>query len=275
MFTFYQESMQNAADERLMMEKNIRKAIKNNELKVYYQPQFAHSGEIVGAEALLRWEHPEKGIISAADFIPVAEETGLIVEISVWMLQQACQQIKTMDENEIKVPQIAINISPKQFHQPDFVNIISRIVRDAGLKHNRIVLEIPEGIFLKYIDESVEKINMLKQRGFKLSIDDFGTGFSSLTYLKKLPFDQIKIDKSFVLDFLHNTNDAAIVKAIIMMARGLGLDMVAEGVETEKHLEVLSSYGCYYYQGYYFSKPLPADEFEEFLFNHCTALIMP
>ena len=275
MFMFYQESMQKAADERLTMEKNLRKAIKNKELMVYYQPQLAQNGEIVGAEALLRWAHPEKGIIAAAEIIPVAEETGLIINISLWILQQACQQLIIMDEKGIILPAMAINISPKQFHQSDFVDEISRVVKIAGVENNRIVLEIPERIFLKNIDEAVEKINRLKQCGFKLSIDDFGTGYSSLTYLKKLPFDQIKIDQTFVLDLLHSANDAAIVKAIIMMANGLGLDLIAEGVETEEHLDYLYSYGCSHYQGFYFSKPLPADEFRDFFFKHCIAQVMP
>ena len=274
-YRFYNDSMQEIADARLIMEKNLRRVIEKNQLTLFYQPQFANNGEIVGAEALIRWLHPEQGMIPPGEFIPVAEETGLIVEIGLWVIQEACRQLKEWDNNGLTIPHIAVNISPLQFHQAGFTKVVESAVSESGIEPGRIMLEITEGVFLKNINEAIKKMEELKGYGFNFSIDDFGTGYSSLTYLKRLPFDQLKIDQSFIRDLDIDNNDAAIVKAIIVMAKGLGLDLIAEGVETYQHLGFLYSHGCFYYQGYYFSKPLPADEFQQFFYSHSTTLALP
>jgi diguanylate cyclase (GGDEF)-like protein/PAS domain S-box-containing protein len=266
-YRFYQGSMQEQADARLIIEKNLRKAIEKNELTMYYQPQSSFTGEIVGAEALIRWNQTEQGMISPAEFIPVAEETGLIIEIGCWVINAVCLQIHSWDLQGIVVQHIAVNISPKQFHQADFVSMVIKIIEDYDISPCRILLEITEGVFLKNIDEAIRKMNTLREYGFNFSIDDFGTGYSSLSYLKRLPFDQLKIDQSFTNDMMTNPQGAAIVQAIIVMAESLGLNLIAEGVETNKQLNSLSDYGCHFFQGYYFSKPLPPEQFTEYFFN--------
>jgi diguanylate cyclase (GGDEF)-like protein/PAS domain S-box-containing protein len=266
-YRFYQSSMQEQADARLIMEKNLRKAIEKNELSMYYQPQSSFTGEIVGAEALIRWNQTEQGMISPADFIPVAEETGLIIDIGCWVINAVCLQIHSWDLQGVVVQHIAVNISPKQFHQADFVSVVIKIIEDYDINPCRILLEITEGVFLKNIDEAIRKMNTLREYGFNFSIDDFGTGYSSLSYLKRLPFDQLKIDQSFTNDMMTNPQGAAIVQAIIVMAESLGLNLIAEGVETNKQLNSLSDYGCHFFQGYYFSKPLPPEQFIEYFFN--------
>jgi EAL domain-containing protein (putative c-di-GMP-specific phosphodiesterase class I) len=228
---------------------------------MHYQPQSSFTGEIIGAEALIRWYQPEQGMISPAQFIPVAEETGMIIEIGSWILNTVCQQINEWAAQGIAVPHIAVNISPKQFHQADFVSVVIKTIEDNNIKPSQILLEITEGVFLKNIEEAINKMQTLREYGFSFSIDDFGTGYSSLSYLKRLPFDQLKIDQSFTNDLMNNTQGAAIVQAIIVMATGLSLNLIAEGVETNKQLNCLSDYGCLFFQGYYFSKPLTAEQF--------------
>jgi len=267
-FQFYQQSMQEAADTRLHLERHLRNAIANNELSLHYQPQLSASNEIVGAEALLRWHNEELGHVSPVDFIPIAEETGMIVPIGQWVILAVCEQIKVWEKQGIEIPHIAINISAKQFHQNDFVSNLIYMVYEHNLLPNQILLEITEGVFLGNLEEAIDKMNALKENGFSFSIDDFGTGYSSLTYLKRLPFDQLKIDQSFVRGLIDNQADAAIVKAIVVMAKSMGLNLIAEGVETDKHLACLSGYGCHYYQGYYFSKPLTAEKLVEYIKSH-------
>lgn len=266
-YRFYQQRMQELADARLTLEKNLRKAIEKDELSVRYQPQSSFTGEIIGAEALIRWCHSKQGMISPSEFIPIAEETGLIIEIGSWVIENVCQQINEWDLMGIVVPHIAVNISPKQFHQADFVSVVIRIIESHKIKPNRVLLEITEGVFLKNIEEAIIKMNVLRKYGFSFSIDDFGTGYSSLSYLKRLPFDQLKIDQSFTNDLINNPHSAAIVQAIIVMAEGLGLSLIAEGVETNKQLNCLSDYGCHFFQGYYFSKPLLPEPFADYFLN--------
>ncbi len=265
-YRFYQHRMQEQADARLTLEKNLRRAIEKQELSVHYQPQSSLTGKIIGAEALIRWHQPELGMIAPIEFIAIAEETGLIVEIGCWIIQAVCQQMNKWDLQGMFVPHIAINISPKQFHQADFVSVVIRIIAAHQIKPNRILLEITEGVFLKNIEEAISKMNVLKMYGFSFSIDDFGTGYSSLSYLKRLPFDQLKIDQSFTNDLINNSSGAAIVQAIIVMAEGLGLNLIAEGVETHQQLNCLSDYGCHFFQGYYFSKALPPDQFVDYFY---------
>jgi diguanylate cyclase (GGDEF)-like protein/PAS domain S-box-containing protein len=267
-FRFYHENMQKVVDVRLMLEKNLRIAIDKKELSLHYQPQLSLAGAIIGAEALIRWSHPTLGMISPTEFIPIAENTGLIVGIGNWIMQTVCDHIKEWQQHNVIIPHISINISPRQFHQADFVSIVAKIITDNKIQPAMILLEITEGVFLKNIDEAIDKMNALKQKGFRFSIDDFGTGYSSLAYLKRLPFDELKIDKSFIRDLIDDPSDAAIVKAIIVMAEGLGLDLIAEGVETSKQLAFLSDYGCRYFQGYYLSKPLSSNQFEAYFLDH-------
>jgi diguanylate cyclase (GGDEF)-like protein/PAS domain S-box-containing protein len=267
-FRFYQQSMQDVADARLQIEKNLRTAIANSEFAVHYQPQLSASNEIVGAEALIRWQNSELGFVSPVDFIPIAEETGQIISIGQWVIESVCEQIKLWEKQGVFIPHIAINISAKQFHQADFVSTLIHTLYEQDVKPDKIMLEITEGVFLGNLEEAIDKMNVLKQNGFNFSIDDFGTGYSSLTYLKRLPFDQLKIDQSFVRGLVDDKTDAAIVKAIVVMAKSMNLNLIAEGVETDQHLAYLSGYGCHYYQGYFFSKPLTAEKTSEYIKNH-------
>jgi diguanylate cyclase (GGDEF)-like protein/PAS domain S-box-containing protein len=267
-YRFYQQGMQEQVDARLVLEKDLRKALEKGEFSLHYQPQMSFTGEIIGAEALIRWQQSKQGMISPAAFIPIAEETGLIVEIGQWVIDSVCRQIKDWDAQDIIVPHIAVNISPKQFHQADFVSVILKTLEQHTVEPNRIILEITEGVFIQNLEEAIGKMSALREYNFSFSIDDFGTGYSSLSYLKRLPFNQLKIDQSFTKDLLNDTHGAAIVQAIIVMAEGLNLDLIAEGVETNKQLNRLADYGCYHFQGYYFSKPLPAQQFVNYFLSY-------
>jgi len=264
-FRFYQHSMQEAADSRLLIEKYLRVAISKNEICLHYQPQLSDENKLIGAEALIRWQHPELGMISPVEFIPIAEESGLIIPVGQWIIETVCEQIKSWDQQKLYVPHVAINISAKQFHQADFVSMLIHTAFEYQVQPGRVMLEITEGVFLGNLEEAIDKMNALKQSGFTFSIDDFGTGYSSLTYLKRLPFDQLKIDQAFVRGLINNATDAAIVKAIVVMAQSMNLDLIAEGVETVEHLTHLSDFGCHNYQGYYFSKPLAAEQLSEYI----------
>jgi EAL domain-containing protein (putative c-di-GMP-specific phosphodiesterase class I) len=263
-YRFYQERMQEQADARLTLEKNLRKAIRKGELNVHYQPQSSFTGEVIGAEALMRWYQSGQGMIPPNTFIPIAEETGFIIDIGNWIIEAVCLQINEWDARGIVVPHIAINISPKQFHQADFASMVIKILESHHIKPARVLLEITEGVFLKNLDEAIDKMNVLREYGFSFSIDDFGTGYSSLSYLKRLPFDQLKIDQSFTNELMSDSRNAAIVHAIIVMAGGLGLNLIAEGVETNKQLNCLFDHGCHFFQGYYFSKALSAEQFIDY-----------
>ncbi len=267
-YRFYQQSMQKVADTRLKIEKCLRGAIAKNELSLHYQPQFSKENKIIGAEALIRWDNNDLGSVSPEEFIPLAEETGLIIPIDQWVINEVCKQINLWEEKNINIPCVAINISAKQFHQADFVSILSQTLYANGVLPERIILEINEVVFLDCLDEVKDKMEVLKKNGFSFAIDDFGIGYSSLTYLKQLPFDQLKIDHALICGLVKRPEDTGVVKAIIVMARGLGLKLIAEGVESGRHLAQLSRYGCHLYQGYYFSKPLPAEKFSEYVRQH-------
>lgn len=264
-FRFYQQSIQEAADTKLQIERNLRIAISKNELSLHYQPQISNHNKLVGVEALIRWTNPDLGSISPVEFIPIAEESGLIVPIGQWIIEEVCIQINKWEQQGIDIPHVAINISAKQFHHVDFVSMLVHTVFENMISPERIILEITESVFLGELEEVIDKMNALKEKGFSFSVDDFGTGYSSLTYLKRLPFDQLKIDQAFVRDMVNQPSDVAIVKAIIIMAKGLGLNLIAEGVETDEHLAYLSNFGCNNYQGYYFSRPLTADKLSEYV----------
>ena len=270
---FFNPDMQDHVEGQLQLERSLRAALASQEFSLNYQPLFNDRNEIVSAEALIRWQHPQRGLISPGEFIPMAEETGLILPIGEWVLRETCRQIKrwetsSSDRNEFSLPLIAVNVSPKQFRQPDFVAQVKDILDEFQLNPDRLVLELTEGIVIADVDDTVNKMNKLKSTGIQFAIDDFGTGYSSLAYLKRLPIDVLKIDQSFVRDITTNNSNSSIVEAIISMARHLGLNVTAEGVETSNELDVLRSHKCTVFQGYYFSKPLAAKEFAEFCKNH-------
>ncbi len=267
---FYLPSMQQTAKLRLDIENELREALNRNEMELYFQPQLQADGRLVGAETLLRWNHPQRGMVSPAEFIPVAEETGTILVLGEWVLRAACLQLKSwMDaadpDSAHRFPNLAINVSPKQFRQQDFFQRVLHIIKQTGVDPNYVELELTEGMLIENIEDTAAKMEQLSDLGVRLSIDDFGTGYSSLHYLTRLHLDRIKIDQSFVRDVPAVSRSAVIVETIIIMARNLGLDVIAEGVETESQLNFLRENGCYTYQGFYFSKPLPCDKFLRYL----------
>lgn len=257
---FYNPDMQLEADNRLLLEKELRTAITDNQFEMYYQPLVDYNGSVIGAEALIRWIHPFRGIVSPTEFIPIVEETGLILELGNWILYTVCKFCITSN-----ISHIAVNISPMQFRQVDFIENTTRILKETGVNPEYLVFELTEGIVIENIEDTINKMNSLKKMGIRISIDDFGTGYSSLAYLKQLPIDQLKINNEFVRDINTDPNDAIIVDTIISMAKHLGLDVVAEGVETDSQLQFLDEKGCQIFQGYYFSVPLPKGKFINYL----------
>lgn len=261
----FHASMQKAASERLRLESGLRMAIARREFSLHYQPQIdSRDLRIVGAEALLRWEHPTLGPQSPASFIRVLEDSGLIVEVGHWVIEEACRTCaRLLAEGRIDVQafSLSVNISPRQFRQNDFVERVLGSLHKAGLPASLLKLEITEGIVIQQLDDTIARMLRLRQAGVRFAMDDFGTGYSSLTYLKRLPVDSLKIDQSFVRDAPNDSNDAEIVRAIIAMGHSLGLELVAEGVETPQQLALLEEQGCHLYQGYLFSRPVPLDDF--------------
>lgn len=265
----FRTTMQDAASARLRLENDLRLALARGEFELHFQPQVdACDGKVVGAEALLRWQHPQLGPQSPAQFIQVLEESGLIVEVGGWVLAEACHFCsRLMADGLIDGERfsLCVNISPRQFRQHDFVDRVASSLRNSQLPNAMLKLEITEGIVIQNIDDTVGKMLRLKKHGVSFAMDDFGTGYSSLTYLKRLPVDMLKIDQSFVRDATHDPNDAEIIRAIVAMARSLGLALIAEGVEQQDQLDFLQAQGCHLYQGYLFSKPLPQEAFRELL----------
>ncbi|GEM_PF-994860 len=265
---FYRSDMQAAADVRLRLEKDLRRAIKQDQLEPFYQPQIDRQGNCIGLEVLLRWEHVEWGMVSPAEFIPIAEETGLILPMGAWVLRKSCQQVKQwQDQGLFCQPDqhFSVNVSPRQFAQDDFIEQVMAVLEEAKLDPSRLFIEVTESMVIDGVDEVIGKMEKLKKQGVRFSMDDFGTGYSSLSYLKRLPLDQIKIDRSFVLDIAHDANDRAIIDVILAVAERLQLDVVAEGVETEEQLNYLTENGCGIFQGYYFGKPMSAADFEKWI----------
>ena len=258
--SFYNPDMQRQAERRLLLEKQLRLGIAREEFETYLQIQVDVCGTPVGAEALLRWNHPEQGLITPEDFIPTAEETGLILELGKVSLADACRYSRRYD-----IGRIAVNISPLQFRQADFIETVTKILEQTNGKPDALMVEVTEGIVIERIDDTIEKMKALKDMGITISIDDFGTGYSSLAYLKQLPLDQLKICNEFVRDIATDPNDAVIVETIISMASHLGLEVVAEGVETQAQITFLRDRGCLVFQGYHFSIPLHETQFEAYL----------
>ncbi|MEC9482084.1 MAG: EAL domain-containing protein [Halomonas sp.] len=258
----YQPSMQDAVERRLSLESDLRHAIETDRLQLHYQPQVESDGRIMGVEALLRWPHETHGFISPGEFIPLAEESGLIADLGDWVLGEACRCLQRFDAGCL--PRLSVNISPRHFAQSDFVERIQATVVDFGVAPERLLLELTEGVLIDHLQDAIAKMQALKRIGVGLAIDDFGTGYSSLSYLKRLPLDELKIDRSFVQD-LDDDADAAIVQAIIAVSRHLQLSVVAEGVETTAQLERLQASGCRLFQGYYFHRPMPAEALAQVL----------
>jgi len=261
-YQFFTPEMNVRAYARLAFESNLRRALERDELILHYQPQVdLRSGRIVGAEALMRWRHPELGLVSPGEFVPVMEETGLIVPAGEWVIRTACEQARAWQEEGLPV-RVAVNLSAQQLRRQDFTASVSRALWATGLDPSLLELEITEGILMEQAEVSGFKLEHLKSdKGLQVSIDDFGTGYSSLAYLKRFPLDLLKIDRSFVRDTAEDPDDAAIVSAIISLAHSLRLKVLAEGVETEEQLAYLREQGCDRMQGFLFSKPVPADAF--------------
>jgi diguanylate cyclase (GGDEF)-like protein/PAS domain S-box-containing protein len=258
---FFSPSMQAAIDSRIAMETALRRGLAKQEFRVHYQPQVDQDGRLVGAEALVRWQTPDQGLMSPALFIPLAEETGLIVELGHWVLETACAQIKAWKASPAtRHLHVSVNVSARQFRQSDFAERIRQCLDESGADPTRLMLEITEGVVLEDIDSVIDRMREIDRLGVHFSLDDFGTGYSSLSYLKRLPLAQIKIDASFVRDIPGDANDAAIVRAILAMSRSLGLHVIAEGVETESQRGFLLASGCQAYQGYLFGRPMPIED---------------
>ncbi|OIR10765.1 cyclic di-GMP phosphodiesterase Gmr [mine drainage metagenome] len=260
---FYDPVMQAAVEARAELEEDLRHALELRQLLLFYQIQMDNRNHPIGAEVLLRWQHPGRGLISPAQFIPLAEETGLIIPVGLWVLQTACAQLKTWQGDErARNLTLAVNVSAKQFRHPDFVVQVQRTLAESGAKPGLLKLELTESIVLEDVEDAIAKMRELKEAGVSFSMDDFGTGYSSLQYLKRLPLDQIKIDQSFVRDIVTDSNGAAIVQTIIAMGEMLGLNVIAEGVETEAQREFLDLRGCHAFQGFLYGRPAPLQDFE-------------
>ena len=268
---FFDPVLQQATETHSALESDLRKALLEQQLHLYYQIQIDCDYLPLGAEALIRWQHPERGMISPIQFIPLAEESSLILDIGHWVLDTACQQISAWSQKELtKGLFLAVNISAHQFMMPDFVNSVKTIVRKYNINPSSLKLELTESVVLDDINDIIAKMDALRAFGVRLSLDDFGTGYSSLTYLKRLPINQLKIDQSFVRDIASDPNDAVMIQTIIQMAKNFDLNVIAEGVETEEQFELLKKQGCMAFQGYLFSKPVPIDQFEQLLLPvHC------
>ena len=265
-FQFYAPEMNDKAQYRLSLEYGLRKAIEREEFLVYYQPKVdLKTGQIIGMEALVRWLHPEYGLVSPADFIPLAEDTGLIIALGDWVLLKSCEQNVVWQEMGFDPLHLAVNLSGRQFQQEDLLSTIQKILLQSGMSAKWLELELTESIIMHDPESAQKTLKQIKEMGISLSIDDFGTGYSSLAYLKKFPLDVLKIDQSFVRDICNNNDDAAIVVAIIEMAHSLQLSVIAEGVSELDQLKYLTEHDCDMMQGFYFSKPVPASEFTALL----------
>ena len=258
--------MQAAVNVRAALEVDLRRAIDERQFILHIQPQLDAANRVIGGEALLRWQHPTRGLVGPNDFIRVAEETGLIIPIGQWVLETVCRQIAAWSTRpELAQLSLALNVSARQFHNANFIFHVISALEDTGAAPQRLKLELTESLLLDDVEDVIAKMNMLKELGTGFSLDDFGTGYSSLSYLKRLPLDQLKIDQSFVRDVLTDANDASIARTIVVLAQNLGLSVIAEGVETEGQRDFLIDNGCQAFQGYLFSRPLPLAEFEAYV----------
>ena len=265
-YQFYTTDMNSKALEQLKLENNLRRAIERGEFEVFYQPKInLEYSQICGMEALVRWRHPDLGLISPAEFIPLAEETGLIIPLGEWVLTTACRQNKSWQDEGFAPLRVSVNVSTRQFQQQNFSEIVTNIIGNTRLDPRYLELEITESVIMQDMEFTEKTLSKLRDLGVEITIDDFGTGYSSLGYLKRLPVDVLKIDRSFIKDLAFNAEDAALVKAIITLAHNLRMKVIVEGVETKEQLQILELLECDEWQGFLYSKPLPAEDFKELL----------
>jgi EAL domain-containing protein (putative c-di-GMP-specific phosphodiesterase class I) len=264
-FQFFTQDMNARAFAVLSLETSLRRAVEKQEFLLHYQPQLNSAGQVVGVEALVRWQHPEMGLVFPGQFIAIAEERGLIVAIGEWVLREACRQNRAWHDAGLMAVPVGVNVSALQFRQPDFPDKIAGVLRDTGLAPEFLELEITESVIMHGAENAIATLRRLKSMGVKLSIDDFGTGYSSLSYLKQFPIDRLKLDQSFVRGLPGNPDDLAISSAVLGMAKALNLKVIAEGVESEAQMNFLFSRDCDEVQGYFFTKPLPAGDVEHFI----------
>jgi len=259
---FFDPAMQSMVAERTELESDLRAGLQRGELMLYYQPVVDADRRVVGAEALLRWRHPVRGMVSPMQFVPLAEQTGLIIPLGEWVLQTACAQLAAWAHSPDSAHlTLAVNVSARQFRSPEFVVQVQNAIQQNGADPKLLKLELTESLLLTDSQEAIMKMTALRTLGVRFALDDFGTGYSSLSYLKMLPLQQLKIDQSFVRDVLTDVNDAAIASTVLALGRSLGFDVVAEGVETEGQRQFLLNQGCVFFQGYLFGRPVPVTEF--------------
>ena len=261
-FSFYDPEMNLRVQETLELETDLRQALDREEFLLHYQPKVdLASGAVIGCEALVRWRHPRRGLVPPNDFIPLAEETGLIVPLGAWVLREACRQARRWKEAGLPPVSVAVNLSARQFRQGDLPELVADVLAETGLDPHLLDLELTESMVMDNPVKAGRAMLDLKKLGVSLSLDDFGTGYSSLNYLRRFPVDCLKIDRSFIRDVVDDPSGASVVTSVISIAHNLGMAAVAEGVENEDQLRFLASCGCDTYQGYFFSKPIPAEEF--------------
>jgi EAL domain-containing protein (putative c-di-GMP-specific phosphodiesterase class I) len=269
---FHHADMAQAAHRRLNLEHGLRRALDNTELEVWYQPQFElASNRLVGAEALVRWRDPKQGLIPPNHFIPLAEETGLILPLGEWVLRQACRDARRWQDLGLDCGRLSVNVAGPQIERGDYFAIVEQALAECGLAPQRLALEITESFLLRNAEQAMAVVAKLHERGIQVAIDDFGTGYSSLSYLKFLSVSKLKIDRQFVRDLPDDKDDAAITRAVIALGHSLGFQIVAEGVENEAQREFLRGEGCEEAQGFFYSPPLPAPQFEQFLAKQAKA----
>lgn len=267
---FFDPEMQAMVTERAALEADVRRAMQENQILLHYQPQVDCNGRMTGVEALVRWQHPRRGMVMPGDFVSLAEDIGLILPIGLWVLETACAQLAAWSAKaETAHLTMSVNVSARQLLHPNFVDQVLAALDHSGASPSLLKLELTESLLVDNVEDTIIKMTALKSRGIRFSLDDFGTGYSSLSYLKRLPLDQLKIDQSFVCDVLNDPNDAAIARTIVTLAQSLGLGVIAEGVETEAQRDLLADYGCYTYQGYLFSRPLTAEQLHAFVMGQC------
>lgn len=265
-YRFYTRDMNAAAEERLLVENELRRALERGEFFLAYQPQVTIDGRrVIGVEALIRWRHSRRGVVAPADFVPVLEETGLIVAVGEWVLRRACRQLRASREGGLAVPRVAVNIAPRQLAEPGFPELVQRVLAECGVSSDALELEITESSLMEDESGAVDVLHALSEAGIRITMDDFGTGYSSLSYLRRFPISSLKIDREFVRDVPRDMADSELARAIIAMARSMNLPVVAEGVESEEQLRFLQQYGCSAIQGYLIARPVPPDEMESLI----------
>jgi len=262
---FFDPDMEAVVGRRIALENDLRSALGLKQMFLQFQPQVDETGTVLGAEALLRWQHPDEGAVSPAEFIPIAESSGLILALGRWVMETACRQLSEWSSQDgLSNLKISVNVSPREFLQPGFVAQVESVLGATGADPEKLVVELTEGLLLEDVGDTFDKMRALKELGIDIALDDFGTGYSSLSYLTRLPLDILKIDRAFVLNLPESQSDAVISQTIISMAESLDMKVIAEGVETQAQRDFLCTHGCATYQGFLFARPLPVTDFETF-----------